>query len=342
MSKAMITRYMSLDLICLKGVGLKPELCTEIPTWALNWPKLWSGTLTIQEEGLLRELTIGTSNPILDGSTNQVLNVFAARVGSIKNLTATLTAYVYSPAESPRKRWILERHPGFANASEHMVKTCHAIWKTLTMDQLPPDISDSRGLSCFEHLWRPEGRGTIEDLNLIKWVDEHAMFEIGRRTLRTWSQVIPEGEVIPSNQATPSEHAVNLDPSVTIPGSFDSIEVREAQSSVASIASDRSYNPRDMNAFIGALHRVLDSGMRLADIDYEVCSVAMVHPDAQINDEVFYIRGCSIPVVLRYEQEDDGYMVIGGAYLHEDLKTQFLSRKKTWYSSSFAKEIHLY
>jgi len=80
----------------------------------------------------------------------------------------------------------------------------------------------------------------------------------------------------------------------------------------------------------------------LGSIDY---AVAMVHPDAQKGDKVFYIQGCSAPVVLRRAEarEDSNEkhdMVIGGAYLHEDSRDGFLSKEMDNMNSSM-KEIFL-
>jgi hypothetical protein len=147
---------MSLDLICLKGVGESLDSCSSMPTWATNWPKLWSGTLTIKEEHLVQNPTIGSSNPILNGSTSQVLKVKAARVGLIRDVATTMTPKARSTAKAPRKGWISatamlrKRHLALADASTDSIKTCHGIWKTLTMNQLPPDFNESVGMACFE------------------------------------------------------------------------------------------------------------------------------------------------------------------------------------------------
>jgi len=333
MSKTMMIRNNSLDLICLKGVDSSySKGCPDLPTWAPNWPRLWTGSLTIQEKCLSLEPTVCSSNSILEGPTNKILKVSAARVGSIKRLTTGECWSTQSLHKRLRKRWISETatlretHTELGNASESMVKTAHAIWKTLTMAQLPAGFSDSTGINCFETLWRPEGRGAIENLSLIQWIDDNAHFEIGHWTLREWSQITPPSQFTPSN------------PIDTI-GDFS-----DTRGGVSSTSANpgKPYTTRDLNTFIGAICRVLGSGMELASIDYEPCSVAMVHPEAQANDEVFYIQGCSIPVVLRKDPKSDEsrYVVIGGAYLHEDFKDQFLW-KKTDDLNFFRGEIYL-
>ena len=59
--------------------------------------------------------------------------------------------------------------------------------------------------------------------------------------------------------------------------------------------------------------------MRLAILtDYDdYPSAAMVHLDAEEQDLIYFIRGCSIPVVPREDINGGGReRVIGGAYIH--------------------------
>jgi hypothetical protein len=68
-----------------------------------------------------------------------------------------------------------------------------SIWKTLTMSLQPKEITKSEAESCFKSLCQPIGRGTIEDVSLIQWIDDNAWFKIGKWTLREWSQVERSG-----------------------------------------------------------------------------------------------------------------------------------------------------
>lgn len=49
MSRAIMSVHKSLDLVCIKGVG-DPNPMKDLPSWTPNWPSVWSGNLTIQEE----------------------------------------------------------------------------------------------------------------------------------------------------------------------------------------------------------------------------------------------------------------------------------------------------
>ncbi|PMD58715.1 uncharacterized protein K444DRAFT_415368 [Hyaloscypha bicolor E] len=81
---------------------------------------------------------------------------------------------------------------------------------------------------CFKALWRPGVRGAIGDLNLIRWIDDNACFEIGAWILQGSSILLH-----------PRKRRVS-----------DSL----SQCSEVSI---------------GALHRVLRSGMRLVCLDFD-------------------------------------------------------------------------
>lgn len=67
MSKAMMNLNRSLDLTCLKGCSLHLEEHSKLPSWVPNWPKIWHGSMTIQETNFRAWHTRYSFNPILDG-----------------------------------------------------------------------------------------------------------------------------------------------------------------------------------------------------------------------------------------------------------------------------------
>lgn len=114
-------------------------------------------------------------------------------MGSIKNIATSMRASNW-PTEPTDKIWLTQtidlgpKYAWPANTYEDTIKVSHTIWKTLTLEKLTPELSDSTGMACFEHLWLPEGRGAVGDLKLIQWIDDNVSFKIGQYTLREWSQ----------------------------------------------------------------------------------------------------------------------------------------------------------
>jgi len=152
--------------------------------------------------------------------------------------------------------------------------------------------------SCFESLWRPDGRGAVEDVNLIRWIDDNAWFKVGLWTLREWSQVY--------GMRSRSRGLGRLN-------FFFSLKSKNAESLQQNTTN---HSAEELDEFIGVLHRVLSSGMRLACSTSTQCPVAMVHPDVNIDDEIFFLKGCTMLVVLRKCSGvyNDRYRVIGGAF----------------------------
>jgi hypothetical protein len=81
-----------------------------------------------------------------------------------------------------------------------------------------------------------------------------------------------------------------------------------------------------------ALENVLLGDMGLAELWYNSLQLspdnlsrqyapALVSPHAQVYDEIFFLRGCSIPVILREKRPLIGqYLVVGGAWLDLDVE----------------------
>lgn len=167
------------------------------------------------------------------------------------------------------------------------------------MSLLPPEFSSISAKSCFSTLWTPEGRGSVHNIALIEWIDYNAWFKVGKWTLREWSQLRAKEAPQPAWKRTVNDIISGLS------------------------TPRKQHTIRQLNEFIDVLDRVLSSGMRLATLlflDYSD-SLVMVHPEAQESDLIYYLRGCSIPVVLRETASVDGskqYRVVGGAYLHDE------------------------
>ncbi|KAL2075158.1 hypothetical protein VTL71DRAFT_100 [Oculimacula yallundae] len=289
MSKAMMTRKKSLDAICLRGISFNQSI-RSLPTWAPNWERIWKGGTTLQEDNLLMTQKVGSFNPIMGGSTGLLLNVRGTRIGSVTHLTSAMKPHSRDDEPLPvRAPWILKTGslaaeiPALGSASPDVSRFLQIIWKTLTMGLPIKDTIEPQSELCFSTLWMPHGRGSIHDLNLIEWIDRNAFFVIGKWTLREWSQT-----------------------------------KRLARLSKTSVD-----NISKIEHFVNVLGRVLGSGMRLACLDTRQYFIGMVHPDAQVGDLIYNLRGCSVPVILRKTSDPFGptnhYEVIGSAYLDESL-----------------------
>lgn len=105
----------------------------------------------------------------------------------------------------------------------------------------------------------------MHNLALITWIDQNAWFDVvpvKGFTLREWSQTRSQGEDL-KGLRNPS-------------------------------------TPIDFQIFLGTLERILTSGMRLAIFKRDPLGkspqIGMVHPDAQAEDLVCFVQGCSISV----------------------------------------------
>jgi hypothetical protein len=299
MSKAMMSFDRSLDLMCLKGTALEEQ--SKLPSWTPNWVNLWSGSLhsmTAHEANFADWHTTFPFNPVQNGSTTQILKVEGKFYGTITRLASkmaqpgpsgeiTLTPEAHAP-------WISRTAPLARNdtslsvprSGDIWIRDC--LWKTLTMGLLPPEMSESAAAVCFSQLWTPEGRGRVQNYALIEWIDRNSRFQYGARSLRDWSMV-------GSAAGTPP---------------------------LSATATSREIGWKGFGAFVDAIEKVLGSGMRLVvilgNVGYE--NIVMVPSSARRDDQMWFMRGCSVPVLLRKGENVTGkaqYKVIGGVYVSE-------------------------
>jgi hypothetical protein len=322
MSRSMITLSRSLDIICLKGSNSPQTDHPELPTWAPNWPNLWGGSTTAGENEILENKTTFSFNPILPSSTDSVIKVQGVYIGRINGISQSLAAttdqrqYQQNPGS-----WLHSLNSDIITIDPLEIQQRKCIWKTMTMSHLSyPERSTSP--SCFQELWTPSGRGSIYNTRIIDWIDCNASFKIGPWALREWSQLLGQ----PSPPLSPSSAGKRR---VTLRSLFGSdTTTKEVETSSKTTETDTNPWPAVNNA----LEKVLLGGMRLAELrcnslqeapDYHSRQNAptLVNPYAQVSDEIFFLRGCSMPVILRERGPlMDQYLVVGGAWLDLDLK----------------------
>ena len=192
--------------------------------------------------------------------------------------------------------------------------------------------------ASFRSLWTPVGRGFISRTEIIDWIDFHRGFKIGPFTLQEWSQTPVSAPSVPNFGLGPwtwhknwrvNAGVISVLPSVLLVGSvFEGFR----------FVTERSEEVR--KALNEALENSIGSEMKLAELQkFPSCSssfdnfeAALVHPHTKINDEVFFVRGCSIPVTMRKTGDDsNSYTVVGGAwvYVHRT-DTPALTRYQDW------------
>jgi hypothetical protein len=317
MSRAMMSYDRSLDLMCLKGTSLDEE--GKFPSWTPNWANLWSGSLhsmTVHEADYENWHANFSFDPILEGSTDQFLIVEGRRCGQITQLTSemarpspdgqlTLTPEIREP-------WISSTSSLSNYPNQDMITVRNFIWKTLTMGLLHSKMNEEEAGLCFSKLWTPEGRGAVHNYALIEWIDRNAWFEYTPWTLRAWSQV---RSMVPT----------------TIRKDWGSISSGDQQQSQGNGSTSLEKRKDDffqkLDIFIETIEKVLSSGMRLAVVELRgFQELAMTPPGTRRNDQVWMIKGCSVPIVLRKLPKEhpighfswkSAYKVVGGVYFDD-------------------------
>jgi len=195
MAKTMMSVNRSLDLICLKGTSVSKKKSVG-PTWLPNFFDLGPDSLTILESHILDRNYTHSFNPILEASHGGCLLVKGSKVGTIRSISTTMSRYDrVNDSTRTRSDWILEtmtladKDPVLAKPTESHLTTQDAIIKALTMSKLPESFTVEIARACFSVLWTPFGRGSVHNLELIRWIDENAWLKIENWTLREWSRL---------------------------------------------------------------------------------------------------------------------------------------------------------
>jgi hypothetical protein len=173
---------------------------------------------------------------------------------------------------------------------------------------------------CCTRLWTHKGRGYIYNTRIIDWIDENASFIIGPLNLFEWSASLGAKTTQPFSGGSKItgfkipwktiNHALAKETTQSSSGG--------SKTTQKEVKSERDKNPwKTVNHALG---KVLGGGMRLATVS---CSThyeaALVNPHALVNDKIFFLGGCSIPVIVRKkEPEMNIYVVVGGAWLDMD------------------------
>jgi hypothetical protein len=296
MSRKMIQLNRSLDIVALRGIGARKGK-SSLPTWAADWPTMWEGNITLQEDHVLQAPSSCKINPVLEDSNRLLLKVNGRLYCTVINTTTAMWPYFYTMSGEGSQQNATSNKNIDDTPCTIDVAFRDEIWQTLTISE--KGLSrPTFGSKWFSQLWLPEGRASIQNTALIDWLDENAGFEIRGHSLLQWSQMSETDE-------------------------YESAEEDKAQFSQIKITLNK------------ALEDILGSGMKLACLERGgQVGMGMVHPNVQEADEIFDLNGCSIPLVLRMKASGSGgnsYSVVGGAWMNRI----FESTSKTGTKSDF-------
>jgi len=304
MVKTMMAMDRCLNLIWVKGNFPKNSNLV-LPSWVPHLHIERCNRLTFQETFQYTWQPLTNNSPVLLGSNTQYLRVAGRRLGYISQLTSKFDCDGTIEIPTSRPQWInltstlTQFNDSLRHPTHLEVQMQEFIWETITMARFRIDLLRS----LFSSLWKPEGRGLIQNLALIAWIDKNAWFRITHWTLREWSQVT-------------SNFILRRDQ--------DGVVLRVMKS--VSWETEPEGTTDDLLNLIDHLDKIIGSGMRLAVMTGHQ-SLAMVHPDSRENDELYLIRGSSVPVVLRTCLNENGkklYSVVGGGYtLATDAKSEY-------------------
>lgn len=83
--------------------------------------------------------------------------------------------------------------------------------------------------------------------------------------------------------------------------------------------------PADMVAALENLQDLINEGLRLMTTEED--HIGWAHPAAQIGDQLFLLKGCSMPAILRPSQDSRGnYTVVGHAYVQGVMNNEVWSK----------------
>ena len=295
----------SLDLMVFKGNRAPSSDDMMLPSWVPNWPILWAGGMTYQERSFQKWRIRYNYNP-LAGKTQpeNMVKLTGARLDRIRSMTTKMDSNENVLATKPPVRsWIYQFEDDISSGTKRTGRkrlrsgrreALLALCRTLTMDAAGQTSAmtseNSTSLEyVFSLLWTPSGRGIIANIDLIQWIDQNVHFRIEGVILREWSQV-------------PLLFPYPLRPEQESGNALDSL--------------------------IESLEGVLGSGMKLACVDMACPNdddkeiPIMVHPNAEVGDCIFLLKGCSVLVVMRLidskehslDPSERRWHIIGGAY----------------------------
>ncbi|RDW82330.1 hypothetical protein BP6252_03442 [Coleophoma cylindrospora] len=287
LTKSMIVTGRCLDLICIRS--LNPPAVENMPSWVPPWfmnPdfSFWSKPMTILENRLLAERPRFQQVPIFKTSHSSLLSVGGAMLDEVWAISSALghksnilLSGCHLEQVDPAKEHILEH-----NITQFYPSgPTNALWQAL----------------CIDHSFQKYDRPVEAD----KYYSAHLAAKFRRCFKSLWTEL---GRTFAS-----SELQGWLDENGCM--KIGRLMLREwALESRSSTAEEDlvANTSKDISAFCQVLTDILKSSMRL--FATELGYLGMAPPQTRKGDKLCFIRGCSMPVVLRGDSTT-GYEVIG-------------------------------
>ena len=287
-----------LDCICLRRLRRKRDADPMHPT--PSWCPDWSDLGGIGLDGRMLQYIGSTQKGwFCTGSVHKKLNwdrmgnrllVSGSSLGRIWSLSSAQNV-----AAGPRKNAL--RKPLFPRKHvDDDVKIAKLLLSCFTQ-RYTGDLDRWRSEPCKAHLSALDTKTT----GLRSWLSENKDLQILGRTIE---EILVTVKI--SSFVLPDYHVTGA------PG-----ENTRLDRMVSNIRPDKfglEYLPQGIRALSDDIEDLLRQQSRLMCTHYG--RVGWVHPLADLDDEIYLIEGCTIPIVLRPTSRKDEYIVIGDARVH--------------------------
>lgn len=287
LSKSMMSLNRSLDYLFFRGVfdhgsPIEPG-SDKCPSWVSDWQSLWCGANIphLEEPHLERfQVVSQDSNPVLAGSTSNLLRVKGMLYGTVDSLTSKLSRHGQAMHLSSPGEGDLYAGPPPDLLDPWCPTPAEIIGSLIT--GFSGDSRQQYGIyfyrKWFASLWY---RSQQPNVKIFAWRRENSSFVSKGRSLGWWAKYLSKQGYVATDD--------------------DDDDIAHLTEIMAGIVS------RGLR--FASLRKIID--------DRVISSIAIVHPHTQKSDGVYWLYGCSMAIILRRNgvaSDQESFSVIGPAY----------------------------
>jgi hypothetical protein len=286
MTKKMIRTYKSLDLLSLKIID-GARLSSERISWIPDVMCLTPKYLTLHDQKFLSNIRKFKTIYIKEGPSYNVLRVRGVMVGQIVSISSIMAC--------PGSAIVIEGTSGLVTEDFNSTILPNRLRSTQLIDSVWQSLLlfDDKAVSTMTKEFIQKHRLIFASM----WTHEFR----GRLQNLGLIHWLDSNQSLILNYARLSRLANNY---------LQSLSTRSVDWDVAHVFAMR-------------LQDVLQSSMRLMSTNRG--SMGMAHPNAKVGDRICYIRGCSVPMILRPHpraEANNKYCVVGSAFVHRSKEVQ--------------------